>query len=328
MVAKDFDYITYDERLFRLQFETPLDNLTPTERIEHTLDTVSAVIDSFEFVVHPTEVEFQLTDEAESTVHEETLEASGGLSSETIVDAIRETADRLNTPIYPGLEITSGVRITLSDGVYRLGGGGGLSDVERQANPSSDISTPLEIDIGHVDYMMPCLTETVTVVGHSDHWLDGDEQKFYLPEATPLAKLDQLRLAAALSDLYDAVDPVEIVFDTFENTEGWNTPEQTVPAYRSLQVRHAVEWVLDNFEQRHPDENSLELEYVGDEVHPLITHTQGSSPDEKVQWFLGKAIPGDRYGPGATATVHYPDDEAVFVRESRIKWVLEEAAEL
>lgn len=328
MVAKDFDYITYDERLFRLRFETPLDDLNSTERIEHTLDTVSAVVDAFEFVVHPTEVEFQLTDKAESTVHEETLEASGGLSSETIVDAIRETADRLNTPIYPGVEIASGVRITLSDGVYRLGGGESLSDVEKRANPSSDISTPLEIDIGHMDYMMPCVTETVTVVGHSDHWLDGDEQKFYLPEAAPLAKLDQSRLAAALSDIYDAVDPVEIAFDTFENAEGWNTPEQTVPAYRSLQVRHAVEWVLDNFEQRRLDENSLELEYVGEEVHPLIIHTQGSSPDEKVQRFLRKAIPDDRYGPGATATVQYPDDKAVFVKESRIEWVLEEASEL
>jgi hypothetical protein len=320
MATKDFDYIEYDENLFRLQFETPLAERDPESHLEETLDTISAVFDAFANLVCPTEVNCQLTEGAESTRHEETLSNPAGLTHESVVEWMRGMADQIDSPEYPKLTIASGVRITLSDGVHYFGKGEHLSDGDELVRSARDVSAPLEITVGHNDYMMPCLTETVTVTGYSDHWLDGDIEKFYLPEAPPLAKLDQSRLAAALSNLYDAVDPVEIVFDTFENTEGWHTPEQAVPAYQSLEARHAIEWVLENFKQRQPDENSLELEYLGDELHPLIAHTQGRSPDEKVQQFLWKAIPEERFGKGATATVTYSHDEAVFVREARNWW--------
>lgn len=327
MVTKDYDYVTYDERLFQLQFETPLEGLPPQRQFEHTVDTVATVLDVFEHVVRPTTVELQMSGE-DADVYAEILTDAENLSNGAIIDTLREMSEQVQDPVFPSFSVDASVRVTLSDGVQYLGGNDNLSEVERRANPSSDISTPLEISVGHRDRLMPCLTEIITVEGDSDHWLNGDIEQFYLPEATPLAKLDQSRLAAALSSLYDTVDPVEIVFDTFENTEGWHTPKQTVPAYQSLQTRHAVEWVLENFEQRRPDQQSLELEYTSDEIHPLITHTQGRSPDEKVHAFLRAAIPDDRYGDGATVTVNYPTETTVFVNESGKRWLLETESDL
>ncbi len=328
MPTKDYDYITYDDRLFRLRFETPLDDLNSEQQFERGLQTVTETIDAFEPLLYPTAVEYVVSSADGDDSHEKKLHDNTGISAVEIIDSIRQTAESTSAPRLARLEFTGSVRITLSDGIHYFGRNGDLSDAEKRVTPSSDVSIPLEITIQQHDVMRPSQTEIVRIEGHSDHWLDGDEEKFYLSEATPLAKIDQSRLAAALSTLYDAVDPVEIVFDTFENTEGWHTPRQTVPAYQSLQIRHAVEWVFDNFERRQPDETSLEFEYTGDEVHPLVTHTQGSSPDEKVHLFLRKAIPEDRLGDGATATVRYPSSTATFSRDPSGKWILDDESNL
>ncbi|QPV61592.1 hypothetical protein I7X12_12565 [Halosimplex litoreum] len=322
MGTKDYDYIEYDERLFRQRFMMPIDEMGATERLESMLDTISDVFTTFKHVVRPTEVTVQVTGRDDSAVHERTLTDTERVSFRSVSNAINEMAEQVESPL-PGIEISSGIRTALSDGIHHLGGNKPLSRVERSATDSSDVSSPLQITTGYRDYTMPCLTESVTLVGHSDHWLDGDEDRFYLPEATPLAKLDQSRLAAALSTLYDTLNPVEIAFDVFENTEGWHTPSQTVPAYESLLIRHAIEWVLENFEQRRLDENTVELEFTGGKIHPLIY-----SPDKKVETFLRKAFPQDRYSEGATATVHYPADEAIFVKDEEGKWDIRSQSDL
>jgi hypothetical protein len=328
MVTNGYDFITYDENLFRLRFETSLDCLTADEQFEHGLETISTIIDSFASLLLPSEIEVAILEVEGDCSNTITLSNNDSWRSGSITDSIKEAADSTAMPRLGRVAFKGSIRVTLSNGVHYLGGHGELSEVERRVTPSSDVSTPLEIHIAQNNVMRPTQTEIVSVYGNSDHWLDGDEEKFHLPEAPPLAKLDQTRLAAALSNLYDAIDPDEIVFDTFENAEGWNTPKQTVPGLQDLTVRHAVEWVLEHFEQRCPDDTSLELEYSGDEVHPLVTNPRGSTPDEKVQLFLGKAIPDERYAEGATAFVQYPDDSAVFVKTDQNWWSIEDGSEL
>jgi len=328
MEIKDYDYISYDDQLFRLRFETSLKEIDQEQQFERGVRTVTNIIDAFSHLIRLTDVEYVVSDREVDETYKEVMSADNGLSPTAVENSIRGTAINVNSPKLSSFKTEGSIQITLSDGIYHLGGSERLPDVAKQVKPSDEITTPLEISMRQRDFYMPCLTEITTIRGHSDHWLDGDIEKFYLPEATPLAKIDQSRLAASLSNLYDALEPTELVFDTFENTEGWHTPKQTVPGYESLLARHAIEWVLENFEQRQPDEQVFELKYLGDEVNPLITHTQGRSPDEKVQQYLWKAIPEERFEKGATATVYYPDDEAVFVRESRNWWSLDVPSDL
>jgi len=229
MPTKDYDYITYDKRLFRLRFETPLGDLSEEQQFERGLQTVVETTDALDPLLCPTDIEYVVSSVDGEDAHEKKLSDKIGIPVTEVISSIRKTAESIPIPQLALLEFTGSVRITLSDGAHYLGGEGNLSAVEKRMSSSSDVSIPLEISIRQHDVMRPSQTEIISVHGHSDHWLDGDEAKFYLPEATPLAKIDQSRLAAALSTLYDAVDPVEIVFDTFKTQRDGIRPNKPFP---------------------------------------------------------------------------------------------------
>ncbi|QLH81688.1 hypothetical protein [Halosimplex pelagicum] len=323
METEDYEYISYDERLFRIRLESPLDGLKPQERFERGILSTKNILRGMEQIVRPIEVEYSIIDQNEESNHERRLIDEDGLSTSKITDALKETAEDIGTPRLGSVIITKGIRVTLSDGIFYCDESTNTDIVRREGFSSAKFPfTPLEISLRQMEVMKPCMTEVIDITGHSDHWLDGDEEKYYLPPATPLAKLDQSRLATSLSRLYDSIDPVELTIDTFENAEGWHTPQETVPGAHTLETRHIVEWVLENFKQNR-DEDSLELEFTGEEVHPLV-----NSPDEKIETFLRNAFPQDRYSEGATVTVNYPDDEALLIKDEGGRWDIKNQSDL
>ncbi|MBX0288643.1 hypothetical protein EGH22_20130 [Halomicroarcula sp. F28] len=236
-----------------------------------------------------------------------------------IIERMRETAEPLERPQFVTFDMEASIRITLSDGVHYVPSQEGQSVVRSISGDAERTQTPLEVHIGQTGVHRPCRTEVIDIVGHSKHWLDGDIDRFHLPAATPLAKIDQCRLEAALSRLYDEIEPVQLSFETFENSEGWHTPEQTVPGCESLRLRHSVEWVLENFSQQRADD-TIEFKYTGDELYPNANGAFGPDPDEKFEMFLRKGFPDSHFASGATAIVAYPEDRTVFRKQSPNKW--------
>ncbi|KOX92427.1 hypothetical protein AMS69_13800 [Haloarcula rubripromontorii] len=168
----------------------------------------------------------------------------------------------------------------------------------------------------------------MSIIGHSGHWLLKEGGSTSQPETTPLAKIDYKRLETAIFRLYDNIAPAEIELLMFESSNGRQTLEQEIPACPSLQEQHAIEWVLENFQWMDSDGVDIRLEYIEEKMNPLATSTRGSSPDEKVQLYLGKGLPDDKYDNGTTVRVIYPENETKFVKDSQDGWRIQPASEM
>lgn len=322
MSVENWEYITYDERLFRGRLETPLSDLGTEQRFERGVETTGAVLESFQQMIRPTDCSYRIVDSTTNEHHEENLISKDGMTHSDLIDSIRRTAERFESPQLLSFNISGSVRITLSDGVRYIPDCNDDSVVRPVNGDSKTPMSPLEVHLNQTKVHRPCRTEVIDIIGNSKHWLDGDSEKFYLPEATPLAKIDQSRLETALSGLYDTIEPVELSFDMFENTNGWLTPRATVPGCESLQVRHAVEWVLENFYQQRA-EGTIEFEYIGEEWDSNINRELWNNPDERFDVFLRKAIPKDRYSAGTIATVQYPNSCTIFQKNKNNRWEID-----
>lgn len=313
METNDYQYVTYDPRLFEYVLKTPVEELSTRERFEHSLETITTVLETSKPIFRPTHIEYEIADKEDNSVSDKSLLESSGLSTVEIVNAMREKGGEMESPTLAVFKLLGSVRITLSDSIQYLPSTAETSAIRSAAETKdgdgndNKIASPLEIAIRQTGAMRPCETETLRIVGNSEHWLDGREIDSYLSESPPLAQLDQMRLASTVSQLYDAIDPVAISFENHENHDELFTPKAAIPAYEPLSVRHSVEWVLENFEQTQQGEDRLRLDYLGETVHPLI-----SSPNGRVRRFLDEALAPERFEVGATATVVYPDDEVEF----------------
>jgi hypothetical protein len=158
--------------------------------------------------------------------------------------------------------------------------------------------------------MKPCVTELLTITGHSDHWLDGSRTESYLPAPTPIARLNQARLETAVSRLYDAVSPTQLSFEGFENADDLVTPPAAMPGFDALWTRQATEWVLSAFDRERPDSETLRIEYEDRRLDPLI-----ESPDQRVQLFLETTVNPDAADAPTTAIAIYPEATTTFERD-------------
>lgn len=319
MSDEDYDYITCDDRLFRGRFQTPLADQGTERRFERGLETTARVLSSFEQLIQPTNCSFQIVDSKTSETYEEQLTSTSGLTKTEVVETMREIAEPLAEPLFVDFDLKGSVRVTLSDGIRYVPDCDDQSVVQSVSDNVKTPLTPLEIHIGQTSVHRPCRTEVIDVIGRSRHWLDGDLEKFYLPEATPLATIDQRRLEFALHQVYSATAPLQLSFDMFEDSDGWHTPRQTVPGCEALELRHAVEWVLENFSQQRAD-NTIRFEYTGDEFDPRVNHALGCSPETKFDVFLRKGFPADRFGTGTTAIVAYPEHQQRFRKKADNSW--------
>lgn len=323
METKNYEHITYDPNLFHYLLESPLQGMDPNQRFGHCIQTVATIIDSFQGLIRPTGIEYEVADSEcdDGTVYQQTLSDERGLSTTEIIHSLSRTAQKTETPDLAVFKLTGSVRITLSSGVHYISGSNDVPVVRNPSESSNEVSTPLQIDIRQHGVMKPCITEMVTITANSDHWLNASGG--YFPEATSLAHIDQSRLVACLSHLYDTIDPLELSIDTSVDYQGKNVPHSAIPGLDVLLQRHSVEWVLENFEQHQVDESTVEFDYIGEEVHPLV-----NSPDSKVTQFLEAAISPERYNSGATAQFNYPDDTAILVKRSGQKWRFETKSDL
>lgn len=311
MSEKNYEYIEYDP-LFTYVMKTPLKDMSGAERVEYSLDTVDAIVSTFQGLLRPTAVEYVITDRAtdDGAGPERVLRDETGLTAAEISDAIQDEMDGMTEPRWTVFKFIGSIRFILSNGIHSLSGREKPDIVKMLPEETDDVVAPIQIEIRQHDVMKPCETEIVTIQGISDHWLDGDERSYY-DEATPLGEVNQARLGAAISQLYDAIEPAMFTLKTGESRDGWHVSADCVPGSRSLYLRHSIEWVLENFEQTQQGEDRLRLNYTGESVHPLIDYTQ-TSFDGRVRRFLNEALAPERFEVGATATVVYPDEQREF----------------
>jgi hypothetical protein len=293
--------------------KTSLEGVDETRRFAHALDTINHVVDAFHGLVRPTHLRYEVADAADAGDEGPSTQQFTGdaeLTAGEVLDAMRETADEMAVPSLAVFELTGSVRLTLADGTHLLSPTGDSGAIRSVSPSSDDTGAPLEVTLRQHGVMRPFTTETLTVTGHSDHWLDGRETNAYPPAPTPLARLNQSRLAGAVSQLYDAVSPTKLSFENFENADGLFTPSETIPGFDALWTRQGTEWVLSRFERHRPDPETLRLEYVESRLNPLVEF-----PDRRVRTFLETAIPADTDAP-TTAVAAYPETSTTFEWEA------------